>query len=119
MERKSLKIIEGEGGGERGEDNCSLPLPSPKKLSGMGVLLCQMQLTSKKLNIEFQNKSKILSASSTEFRKKQDPLKIVLSCKVANFKDILLKTFFSKLAERYTNKKKMKIKKYRKYCKTN
>ena len=64
-----------------------------------------------------KTESKILLASSIQesSEKKQDPLKIVLSCRVAYYKDIKKNSFKISwnMIERCTNKKKMKNKKYR------
>ena len=61
-----------------------------------------MQFKSKQFYLEFRERKQDLQLVqlNTGFRKKQDPLIIVLSCKVANNKDIQKKLFFiSKLAE--------------------
>ena len=68
------------------------PPPSPRaKKSGIGVMLSQKQLMSKQFYTEFREKetrSFQLVQCNTEFRKKQDPLRIFLSCKLAYYKDI-------------------------------
>ena len=56
----------------------------------------------KQLNTEFPKK-KAISSQLVQFnaklRKKQDPLKIVLTCKVSYYKEMQKNPFFQKLAE--------------------
>ena len=76
-------------------------------------------ILEKGLGVENKGKQTSSTEFNTEFRKKQDPLKIGLSCRVVYYKDIQKKKSFlffkfsQNKIERCTNKKKMKNKKYR------
>ena len=96
---------QGGGRGEEGDDRSPYPLPPRQQENIMETvfLLSQMQFKNKQFYIKFRERKQDIQLVqlNTGIRKKARSIKIVLSCKVANYKDIqkIILFLFSKLAE--------------------
>ena len=79
----------------------TFPPPASKKISGIGVLLSQMILISRQFNTELRKKARSSQQvqCNTQFRKKQDLLKIVFFVKWRTTRTSKKNFFFFKLAE--------------------
>ena len=60
----------------------------------------------KQYSVQKKGKQTSSAQFNTEFRKTQDPLNIVLNCRVLYLQGYAKKSFFSKLAKRCMKKKK-------------
>ena len=101
--KKEQEKLEGKSHDFRDGGLEDAPPPS-KKISGNCVFAQSDTTQDVQFYLEFREKkarSSQLVQCNTKFRKKQDPLKIVLSCKVVNCKDVkkILFFLFSKLTE--------------------
>ena len=84
---------QGGGRGEEGDDRSPSPLPPRPQENIMEIVFCLVK--NKQFYIKFRERKQDIQLVqlNTGIRKKARSIKIVLSCKVANYKDIQKDSF--------------------------